>query len=525
MRLRWEPSDAWFLDVGAFASRQSLNDNLFQLTHVGPNMLALMRTYDPEAEADGNNFHNSANVVARGIVTFKGANATYEHAADGLLGIDSLRFTSVTAYAKTVTQRRDFDADFSPVPVIVDTLAEPSPYRQISEELRFAGTHHSLFGLGGTFKFVIGGYYFDSHLASSDNFQLQDLGATVAYLAAARADGGANAQLPLYGGVLGNGGTLTELIDAIEPLLGPAIGQEQSALVKLTQHTSTNAAFGQAEWRVWRDVWFIGGVRVGHENKKGRASSQTDSRIIPLIAGQNNHDTPLHRSEREVSPKAGLKWQPNEAFSSYVTWSQGFKSGGFNALPLNDQNLEFDPEQATNVEGGIKGRFLGGSLSVTAAIYSTDFEDLQVSTFRGGNFIILNAARARSRGAEFDVRWLPPVNGTALIASMGLIRAHYTSYPNAPAPADSTDNPPVQDLTGERLAITPRYSASLIPSYSMTTPFQRKAQRKSWLGLCGWLRSRPIPGFPLRLSFDLRVLCDNGFQSRYRNVSSSSHRT
>jgi iron complex outermembrane recepter protein len=69
------------------------------------------------------------------------------------------------------------------------------------------------------------------------------------------------------------------------------------------------------------------------------------------------------------------------------------------------------------------------------------------------------------------VRWLPPIDGTALIATLGVIKAHYTSYPNAPAPADSNANPPVQDLTGERLAITPRYSATLIPSYTLATPF------------------------------------------------------
>ena len=36
-------------------------------------------------------------------------------------------------------------------------------------------------------------------------------------------------------------------------------------------------------------------------------------------------------------------------------------------------------------------------LRASLALFSTDFDDLQVSTFRNGSFVILNAARARSR--------------------------------------------------------------------------------------------------------------------------------
>ncbi|TXI81709.1 MAG: TonB-dependent receptor, partial [Cupriavidus sp.] len=80
------------------------------------------------------------------------------------------------------------------------------------------------------------------------------------------------------------------------------------------------------------------------------------------------------------------------------------------------------------------------------------------------SFVILNAAAARSRGFEIDTRWLPPVEGLSLNGSMGFADARYKSYPNAPAKADSGQS--TQDLTGKRLAFAPRWTASLIPTYS-----------------------------------------------------------
>src|SRR3546814_3546028 len=69
----------------------------------------------------------------------------------------------------------------------------------------------------------------------------------------------------------------------------------------------------------------------------------------------------------------------------YLTWTRGYKSGGFNALPLNDKNLEFEPERATSVELGAKARLLQGSLRVSAALFDTRFDNLQVSTFATSN--------------------------------------------------------------------------------------------------------------------------------------------
>ncbi len=54
---------------------------------------------------------------------------------------------------------------------------------------------------------------------------------------------------------------------------------------------------------------------------------------------------------------------------------------------------------------GSKLRF-GGSFEMNAALYMTDFEDLQVSTFDGVlGFNVRNAGESEIKGLEIDMRW------------------------------------------------------------------------------------------------------------------------
>jgi len=208
--------------------------------------------------------------------------------------------------------------------------------------------------------------------------------------------------------------------------------------------------------------------------------------IISLIADQCNHVTPVELVERDFSPKLGVKWTPNRTTSTYATFSRGFKSGGFNALPLSPDNLSFKGERATSYEIGGKSRLMNGSMNISASAFSTDFDNLQISSFQNTSFVILNAAAARSRGFEVDAHWLPPIQGLSLTSSLGYADAIYKNYYNAPATAGSTSSTPgvhtctnqggqtasssssslCQDLTGKPLAFAPRWSASLIPSYA-----------------------------------------------------------
>ena len=463
LRAHYVSDGPWELDLSMFHSRQRQNNDIFQFSTVTDEMLDLARSYDPQVEADPNNFLNSANFAAREDVRITGASATVDFDLGSRWGIDSVRLTSISGWAEAVRLARDIDGDFSPIPFIRVMLTQPSPARQTTEELRLTLQHPSLFGRGQDLTAVLGLYAGRSSLLSFDRFELEDLGAAGAYVLAAQAGQGE--------GSGGGGGTLagqlgpalSELADLLDPALSPLLGDEQAALTGLDQHGDELAFFSHAEWTFADGLTAIGGLRIGRERKQAFAFSRAIGPLVPAIADQQDHETRLSRSESDVSPKLGLRWTSSPGINWYATWSRGFKSGGYNAIPLTPNNLEFEPERATGLEFGNKSRLLGGSMRVGFAMFSTHFENLQVSTFRNNRFVILNAAEARSKGFELDLNWHTPLPFMTLYASLGLANARYLRYPDAPAPADAEN--PTQDLSGRRLPLAPRWTASLIPSF------------------------------------------------------------
>ncbi|MEQ1437801.1 TonB-dependent receptor [Fontimonas sp. SYSU GA230001] len=467
LRLRYAPSADWSAELGAFNSAQGMNYNLFQLVEVSDAMLAVIRSYDPDVEA-GRDFRNSANVPARGEAQLDGLNLTIRADLAALAGIDALELTAISAWAEHRQLARDLDADFSGAPVIRDSLIGSSPYMQRSQEIRVAGHHGSLLGWGDGVDFVGGIHVFESRLRANDLFELEDLGAAFAYFSAVYAAQLERQGVPggPVGGIAGTlGRPLGEILALLDPALGNLPGGRQNAFVSLDQNGHSYGLFGQIEQHATPHWSLIGGLHLGREYKEGDFSSESDSLVIRAVADQNNHHSHRERNENEVSPKLGVKWSPARTSSVYASWSRGYKSGGFNALPLNDSNLEFDAERASSWELGAKTRLLDGSMRLSAALFSTDFERLQLSTFRGASFQILNAGAARSQGAELDVNWLTALPGLALYASLGYADARYTHYPDAPAPADAESES--QDLSGRRLAYAPRTTAALVPSYTL----------------------------------------------------------
>lgn len=456
-RVRYRMSDDWVLDFAGFLSNQYLNYNIYTVTKVGDAMRALATSYDPNFDSDINHRKVSANVPSQERGVIRGASFTADHDFGKILGLNDFHFITISSWGEQLVRQRDLDGDFTAVPFIRDTLINPSPYQQISEEFRFTGGADDFFGFGKGITFIGGFFFYQSTFKSSDYFFIQDLGAAAQYELAVQADGNG---LP--------GGLLINTVNPLAPVItiaGQQLLGEQSARVSLDQLSRTYAGFGQFE-HAFTDQWgLIGGVRVALETKDGDAHSHATGQLVPLIAHQQDHDTVVSRQEVDVSPKIGVKWTSmDKTLNSYATWSRGYKSGGFNALPLAPDNLEYGPEEASSYEIGAKWKTLNGSMFLGGAVFNTTFSNLQLSSFQNNSFVVLNAGKARSVGADLDLRWLPPIEGTQVFASLGYADARFISYPNAPARAGTTGP---QDLSGERLPFSSNITASVVPSYSL----------------------------------------------------------
>lgn len=476
LRALWDVSDTLSFDWILFRSRQGLNHNNFQFHKLTPQMLALQQDYDPLVEADSRNDTLSSNVPARGDVKVESVQMNVNWDLPGLWDLYDTSITSISSWARHITYRRDIDADFGPTPVIKDALLKPSPYEQFQQEFRFSGLASSMFGWGGEVNFVTGMFFFNSQLGTSDLFELEEANATAEFFIAANGGPALTTPLPNLGGLS---------IDDLQALIVNEVGNNipLAAEVTLDEDAQSVALFGQFEHKLSETLGWLFGFRYGTDQKDGYFTSKSDSILIKQIAGQEDHQTSVQRKEKDLSPKLGFTWQPSDEAGAYGTWSRGFKGGGFNGLPLNANSLEYEPERATSLELGYKGKLLDGSMNLNFAIFRTDFENLQLSTFGGednsATFIILNAGEARSQGAEMDLMWLPPIPGSALVFNIGYADAHFTSYPEAPAIAGTADDPDTddrdesktQDLQGKPLPKASKWSIGLSPSFTLPLPF------------------------------------------------------
>jgi iron complex outermembrane recepter protein len=115
-----------------------------------------------------------------------------------------------------------------------------------------------------------------------------------------------------------------------------------------------------------------------------------------------------------------LQYDLSDDVMTYVSYSTGFKSGGISMTrdaagallgftpagpigPFPSVDPTFDKETAESFEAGVKSTLLGGSMRLNAAVWYTEFDDLQVQVLNpDGSFAVTNVEGAESYGIEVD---------------------------------------------------------------------------------------------------------------------------
>jgi len=107
-----------------------------------------------------------------------------------------------------------------------------------------------------------------------------------------------------------------------------------------------------------------------------------------------------------------LAWQFDEAINVYAKIAEGYKSGGFNARATSPQRFSegFDDETLVSWELGLKSEWLDRRLRLNAALFRSDYKDIQVNVQSDPNNIslsdVLNAGAATIDGLEIDLSGL-----------------------------------------------------------------------------------------------------------------------
>ena len=191
------------------------------------------------------------------------------------------------------------------------------------------------------------------------------------------------------------------------------------------------------------------------------------------------------------SPKAIVSWRPRDGFLVYGTAAQGFRQGVFNlellghietlrnlAFPVaggdewlaaNGNAFRADGDEVITYELGLKTEFLDNRVSVAAAVYYMEWEDILMAQTTAppqlfGNEVLFqdNTGDAHSQGVELEVSALLTDRLTLTVGGDYNDEARLDSVVRPDAHIYIT--PIVQ---GQRLLNAPKYSWSSSLSYRM----------------------------------------------------------
>ena len=139
--------------------------------------------------------------------------------------------------------------------------------------------------------------------------------------------------------------------------------------------------------------------------------------------------TPFSRnfSDNELIYTGKLLLEPAENINMYLSFTHGYKSGGFNLDPtaaVNGGDPRFASETVDAYEFGFKAQFLDNRLTTNFALFRQDFTNFQVLEFTGVQFQTFNVGGARAEGFELETS-IRPTRGLSFSTSVTYSDAKY----------------------------------------------------------------------------------------------------
>ncbi len=381
--------------------------------------------------------------------------------------LDGFSLTSVTGFVEYEFDE-NCDCDFSGAAIF--DAARQEEYEQFSQEFRFTSD------LGGDFDYIGGLFFQSTELKYNDQISLPSP--------------------TLIGDVLAGIPSAAGLVP-----FAPGASTDRT----FNQEGDLWAAFAQGTWTLTDEVRVTVGGRYTQETKDADRTQlhkavaafggQYQSPVVvDAVSGAYNalwgifaiepYETIVGElDDSSFTPVVTLEWDANADTMAYLTWTKGFKSGGFDARsnghpdaavnnagnPLSGNPItgswEFDREEATSIELGSKMTLADGAAELNIALYFTEYSDLQVSQFDGTlGFNVTNAGEATVQGLEADGRWAVSDNVT-LTGSAAYLDFNYDKFPNSQCyfgqTSDSADFAGLCDVGGQRKEYTPELQANI----------------------------------------------------------------
>jgi iron complex outermembrane receptor protein len=367
---------------------------------------------------------------------------------------DGLGFVGQLAYSKYHSQ---FSGQPSSIPVPFFQYITEEHYDQTTLELRLTSPNDS------KLQYMVGAFGMRNELKGDADIVLSFLTPVIQFL---------ETLPPAFGGLPPG------VLSSFTPLqANPGLDQQEDAY----------SVFGSMTWPFTDKLSGTIGARWTRSEKDGTSFSTNKTATTlygaggieipdPLqglagaFTGFTKHYYDAQQNGDDILPSANLQYQWTDDLSAYISYSEGFKAGGFDASEASGDpaRLRYGPESVKAYEIGLKGLWLDRTLSANLAVFYDEYDNLQNSVTQitpTSTFVkVTNVGRLPSRGVELDVDW--QINEVwRLGVNVATLDAEYKDYQNAACTALQLLGTPkgatcVQDLSGEAPAFSPDYSGS-----------------------------------------------------------------
>lgn len=224
---------------------------------------------------------------------------------------------------------------------------------------------------------------------------------------------------------------------------------EQLANLGLTDylqgHVLTNswAGYGDGSFDITDDLTLSAGGRYSYDEKSGQVYNAFFAGLAsPAFGGPAqspvvvNTNYTNHKSWGDFTPRVSLSYKFTPDITSYVSFAEGFRSGGFDIRgngTFTPQTVNgYNPEKVKTYEAGVKGNYFGHKLSVNLDGYYSQYDQqqvgVQVPTVGGVESVIENAGTSHIEGIELEAV-AKPFGGLTATASGAYTYAQFDKLP------------------------------------------------------------------------------------------------
>lgn len=235
----------------------------------------------------------------------------------------------------------------------------------------------------------------------------------------------------------------------------------------------SKAIFGQATYSITDRLDVTAGIRYSEDDKtflpviaglpqQLLAPSFVAPVGLPLVLDPSATDLEFD----DTSSSLSLSYRFTDDLLGYISYAEGYKSGGFTQrlAPSVPTIPTFDEETNEVIEAGLKWTGLDGRVRVNASIFDSTYEDIQLTGVRDISPVIFNAAEAGISGLELEVEALLSENLLVQLG-YGYLDAGYDAFDPA------TDLSVAAIFIDNDLPQSPENSLSLGIEYTFNSSF------------------------------------------------------